>query len=77
MNNKNNTLSYQDYVKGIEKLKPEEQLSLVSLISERLKERLPERKSKHKITELKGLGADVWRDIDTENYLREERESWD
>ena len=28
------------------------------------------------ITELEGLGEDVWRDIDVDDYLRQERDAW-
>jgi hypothetical protein len=31
----------------------------------------------HRITELKGLGAELWKDESTDEYLRKERESWD
>jgi hypothetical protein len=31
----------------------------------------------HSIMELEGLGADYWRSIDVEEYLRVERESWE
>jgi hypothetical protein len=30
-----------------------------------------------KITDLKGLGKEVWKDIDVEDYIKKERESWD
>ena len=34
------------------------------------------RKPKHRITELKGLGKEVWEGIDVEEYIRQERGSW-
>ena len=27
--------------------------------------------------ELEGLGADIWKGIDTQDYVHKERESWD
>ena len=77
MENKNNFLTYDDYVKGIQKLKPEEQLSLVEIISAQLKKSFRRKARQHRITELEGLGADIWKDIDVQDYLRKERESWD
>jgi len=77
MGKKNDALTYSDYVKGIQKLKPEEQLSLVELISARLRKNLQKESSQHRITELEGLGAEIWQDIDVQNYLRDERSSWD
>ena len=31
----------------------------------------------HSIMELEGLGADLWKDIDAQEYVNKERESWD
>jgi hypothetical protein len=30
----------------------------------------------HSITELKGLGKELWQEIDVEKYIEEERSSW-
>jgi hypothetical protein len=32
---------------------------------------------KHRITEFKGLGKELWQGIDVEKYIDEERNSWD
>ncbi len=38
----------------------------------------PEKKHrKHRILELKGLGAEIWKDENIDVYLKKERESWD
>lgn len=63
-------------VKGIRELKPEEQLNLVEIISAQLKKSLVEKKIKHNIMELEGLGADLWKGIDAQEYVRKERDSW-
>lgn len=70
------TLTYDDYVKGIQALKPEEQLSLIELLSSKLKKSIIEKKIKHSILELEGLGADLWKGIDAQEYVRKEREAW-
>ncbi len=31
----------------------------------------------HDIKELKGLGKEIWREIDIDEYIRKERETWD
>lgn len=76
MSNKNNVLTYEDYVRGIDKLEPEQQLSLVELLSAKLKKQLGRKPGKHKITELEGLGAEVWENVDVQEYIRKERNSW-
>lgn len=77
MYTKKDKLSYNDYVKEIKNLKPEEQINLIEIISAQLKKNLIKKKVKHSIMELEGLGADLWKDIDAQEYVCKERESWD
>ena len=37
----------------------------------------PKQWKTHSIMELKGLGAELWKDESADEYLRKERESWD
>lgn len=69
--------SYDDYIREIQNLKPEEQLKLLEMISAGLRKTLRKKRVKHSIMELEGLGADIWQGIDAQEYVREERESWD
>lgn len=43
----------------------------------RILEREVGRPRKHKVSELKGLGKDLWRKVGVERYLERERRSWD
>lgn len=74
---KKSSLTYSDYIKGIKHLRPEEQLGLVEIISSRMKRSLIKEKRRHRIMELEGLGADTWKGIDAQEYVRKERKSWD
>lgn len=69
-------LKYNDYVKGIRGLKPEEQLNLIEIISAQLKKNIARKKAKRSIMELEGLGARLWKGVDAQEYVRKERESW-
>ena len=77
MERKKRSLTYDDYVRGIHDLKPEDQLSLVGIISARLKKTVRKTKKKHSILELEGLGAEIWKDIDAQEYVHKERKSSD
>jgi len=77
MSKKNDVLTYEDYVQGIDKLKPEQQLSLVELLTAKIKKQLQATSGKHKISELDGLGVEIWKEIETEQYIKKERNSWD
>ena len=70
-------ISYMDYVKGIDRLNPEEQLSLLGILSSRLKKTIARRVNPSSILELEGLGAEEWKGINAQDYVRKERGSWD
>lgn len=71
------SLSYDDYVQGIQRLTPEELVNLLECISVTLKQRIAQKPAKHSIMELEGLGAEIWNGIDAQEYVRQERASWD
>lgn len=68
------TLNINHIVNEIEKLDYNDKINILSKIAILLK-----REEKvlqiNSITRLKGLGKNIWKDAD--NYIREERESWD
>jgi hypothetical protein len=70
-------LRFDDYVKGIERLRPDEQLRLIEIMSSRLKTSCKRPGSRHSVMELEGLGAQLWKEIDAQQYVNKERESWD
>jgi hypothetical protein len=74
---KKSTLRFEDYVKGIERLRPDQQLNLIEIISARLKTNLRRKKVKHSVMELEGLGAQIWKGVDAQQYVSKERKSWD
>jgi hypothetical protein len=77
MTTKKLALSFEDYVKGIESLRPDEQLNLIEIISSRLKKNLKRKKVKHSVMELEGLGVHIWKGVDPQQYVIKERKSWD
>jgi hypothetical protein len=46
-------------------------------VFQRLQHGTRQRKGKHSIMELEGLGKELWRAIDVDEYLRKERATWD
>jgi hypothetical protein len=32
---------------------------------------------KHRLSDLRGLGAEIWKDVDAQEYVNELREEWD
>ncbi len=65
---------YKDILNKAKKLSPEQQNKLVGELSQ-----IAGRKNggKHSILDLEGLGKEVWEGVDADEYVAEERDSWD
>ena len=80
--------AYEDVLRQMRLLSPEEQTRLVeetmAELRRHIKGQLPqatqesaESQPRHKAREFRGVGRETWKDIDVEEYLRQERASWD
>ncbi|MBN1815269.1 MAG: hypothetical protein JXA14_25780 [Anaerolineae bacterium] len=67
-----------DHVLDISKqLSLADQLSLIGLLSERVRQELDRDGEPVDMLSLAGLGADLWQEIDVDAYLEQERASWE
>lgn len=66
---------YEKAKRSVEALPPGDQLRLISELAGRLGDQV-ERQPRRSLLELRGLGKNVWRDLDVDEYLRRERSSW-
>jgi len=67
-----------EQVLGIsQQLKPSDQLRLISVLSERLRQEIEPDAELIDMLSLAGVGADLWAEIDVTAYLEQERASWD
>jgi len=72
------TNAYQQVLQLALNLTPEEQLQLIEDLIQNIRQICQiEAQSRHSIMELKGLGKEVWQAIDVDQYIAEERASWD
>ncbi|NEQ44683.1 MAG: hypothetical protein F6K00_14410 [Leptolyngbya sp. SIOISBB] len=67
--------SYQDVRRQAEALSPNEQLRLLEELAVMVRNRMPVKPS-HSIMELEGLGKEIWRGFDAQEYVNQERASW-
>lgn len=68
-------MSRKEIIDEIKKLSAEERLQLLKEIEETILK--VERGKKHRnLTELAGLGKEIWQGVDVEQYIRNER-AWD
>ena len=67
--------TYQDIRSQVENLAPDEQLRLLEDLAALVRRRITPT-PKRSILELEGLGKDTWQGIDAQEYVNQERASW-
>ena len=68
--------TYHEICRQIVNLTPDEQLRLLEELTTIVRGR-SQSKPKHSIMELEGLGKEIWQGIDAQEYVDQERLSWD
>jgi hypothetical protein len=71
------TAEYEQIANMARQLGLRERLQLLQELLGTISNDVVETGSKRSIFELKGVGAEMWRDIDVDEYIRQERASWD
>ncbi len=66
---------YQDIRRQVENLTPDEQLRLLEELAAIVRRRILA-KPKRSIMELEGLGKETWQGLDAQEYVNQERASW-
>ncbi|TMC21893.1 MAG: hypothetical protein E6J34_08280 [Chloroflexi bacterium] len=73
--------AYQQIMEQVRQLELEEQIKLLQDILQDLSVLVQQNqltaKPLHSILELEGLGKEIWEGIDVDQYIEEERNSWD
>ena len=70
------TINSNNIIQEIEALDYTNKINVMSKIIAMLKHSTKETKPIN-ITKIKGLGKEVWQDVNIENYIAKEREAWD
>ncbi|MBR8838991.1 MAG: hypothetical protein DSM106950_34560 [Stigonema ocellatum SAG 48.90 = DSM 106950] len=69
--------NYYEIRRAVENLTPEEQMRLIEDLLRLIRQRATlTPKPKRSILELEGLGKEIWNDIDAQEYVNQERDSW-
>ena len=69
------SMAYEEILRTIESLSRSEQLRLMSDLAEYLREHTPS-ETRTSVLELQGLGKEIWRGVDAQEYVDRERASW-
>lgn len=68
--------NYENVLNLARQLELKDQLLLLRDLINEISSEVTDSNGKHSIMELKGLGSEIWTDIDVEEYLQKERSSW-
>ncbi|WP_017651857.1 hypothetical protein [Fortiea contorta] len=69
--------NYQEILQQAKNLTPEEQIRLIEDLSRLIRQQVTiASKPKRSILELRGLGKEIWNGIDAQEYVNQERDSW-
>jgi hypothetical protein len=69
------TMTYQETLRQVRRLTPADQLRLLEELVVLVRRQVTTR-TRRSILELQGLGKEIWKDIDAQEYVDRERASW-
>ncbi len=69
-------LEYNDLLQQVSRLSQREKADLLVEIANQVRDD-SRREEKRSIMELEGLGKEIWAGIDAQEYVDQERDSWD
>lgn len=70
------TWTHHQILRQIQRLTPDEQLQLLADLANMVSQQWKTAQEQHSILELEGLGKDLWQGINTDEYIRQECDSW-
>ena len=70
------SMAYNQILNLTKRLERGEQLQLLETLMQSLRQ-TPKMQTSRSILELRGLGKDVWQNVDVNAYIDQERNSWD
>ncbi len=69
------TYAYKDVLSRVQRLTPDEQLRLLEALAALVRQRVTfVEQPLHSFLELEGLGQEIWKGIDAQEYVNKERE---
>lgn len=71
------TNAYEEVLNHARQLPPEEQLRLLEELAALVRQLITvTEQPPHSFLELEGLGQEIWKGIDAQEYVNQERDSW-
>lgn len=67
---------YNDVLRRVRRLSPDDQLRLLEDVASLVRRQVTTQSRRRSILELRGLGKEIWQDVDAQDYIDQERASW-
>jgi hypothetical protein len=67
-------MTVKDIIREAQHLSVQERQELVRALQEMT---VSQQRRKHSLLDLVGLGAEIWKDVDAQTYIRQQRDDWD
>ena len=67
---------YNDVLRRVQRLSPADQLRLLEDVASLVRRQVTTPARRRSILELQGLGKEIWQDIDAQDYIDQERATW-
>ena len=67
---------YNDVLRRVQRLSPADQLRLLEDVASLVRRQVTTPARRRSILELQGLGKEIWQDIDAQDYMDQERATW-
>jgi hypothetical protein len=67
---------YDDVLRRVQRLSPDDQLRLLEDVASLVRREVTGQARRRSILELRGLGREIWQGVDAQDYINEERASW-
>lgn len=68
--------AYNDVLRRVQRLSPADQLRLLEDVASLVRRQVTTPARRRSILELQGLGKEIWQDIDAQDYIDQERATW-
>ena len=70
------THTYHEILNQVQRLAPADQLRLLEDLAAIIRQQVTT-EPLHSVLEFEGVGEEVWKNINVEEYINQERDSWD
>jgi hypothetical protein len=67
---------YNDVLRRVQRLSSDDQLRLLEDVAGLVRRKVTNQARRRSILELQGLGREIWHDLDAQDYIDQERASW-